>query len=49
MKFIYSNGCLILLVYLCKNSKQLEVEVLDHLVVGQGKWVSLKERELGFV
>jgi DNA repair protein RadC len=25
------------------------VEVLDHLVIGQGKWVSLKERGLGFV
>jgi DNA repair protein RadC len=24
------------------------VEVLDHLVIGQGKWVSLKERGLGF-
>ena len=28
--------------------KLLEVEVLDHLVIGQGKWVSLKERGLGF-
>ena len=26
----------------------LDIEVLDHLVVGQGKWVSLKERGLGF-
>ena len=26
----------------------LDVEVLDHLVIGQGKWVSLKERGLGF-
>jgi DNA repair protein RadC len=25
------------------------VDVLDHLVIGQGKWVSLKERGLGFV
>jgi len=24
------------------------VEVLDHLVIGHGKWVSLKERGLGF-
>jgi DNA repair protein RadC len=29
--------------------KLLDVEVLDHLVIGQGKWVSLKERGLGFV
>ena len=28
--------------------KLLDVEVLDHLVVGGGKWVSLKERHLGF-
>lgn len=29
--------------------KLLDVEVLDHLVIGQSKWVSLKERGLGFV
>lgn len=28
--------------------KLLDVDVLDHLVIGQGKWVSLKERGLGF-
>ena len=28
--------------------KLLDVEVLDHLVIGQGSWVSLKERGLGF-
>ena len=28
--------------------KLLDVEVLDHMVIGQGKWVSLKERGLGF-
>jgi len=28
--------------------KLLDVEVLDHLVIGQGKWVSLKESGLGF-
>ena len=28
--------------------KLLDVEVLDHLVIGQNKWVSLKERGLGF-
>jgi DNA repair protein RadC len=29
--------------------KLLNVDVLDHLVIGQGRWVSLKERGLGFV
>jgi len=29
--------------------KLLDIEVLDHMVIGQGKWVSLKERGLGFV
>jgi len=28
--------------------KMLDIEVLDHLVIGAGKWVSLKERGLGF-
>jgi DNA repair protein RadC len=28
--------------------KLLEVDVLDHLVIGQGKWVSLREHGLGF-
>ncbi|MBV6393150.1 MAG: hypothetical protein KPEEDBHJ_02386 [Anaerolineales bacterium] len=28
--------------------KLLDIDVLDHLVIGQGKWVSLKERGLGF-
>jgi len=29
--------------------KLLDIEMLDHLAIGQGKWVSLKERGLGFV
>ena len=29
--------------------KLLDVEVLDHMVIGHGHWVSLKERGLGFV
>ena len=29
--------------------KLLDVDVLDHLVIGQGRWVSLKERGLGFL
>lgn len=28
--------------------KLLDIELLDHLVIGQGKWISLKERGLGF-
>ncbi len=28
--------------------KLLGIEVLDHLVIGQGRWVSLRERGLGF-
>lgn len=28
--------------------KMLDVDVLDHLVIGQVRWVSLKERGLGF-
>lgn len=28
--------------------KLLDVDILDHLVIGNGKWVSLKERGLGF-
>jgi len=28
--------------------KLLDVQVLDHLVIGQGRWISLRERGLGF-
>ncbi len=28
--------------------KLMDVDVLDHLVIGQGRYVSLKERGLGF-
>ena len=28
--------------------KLLDIEVLDHLVIGQGRFVSLKDRGLGF-
>ncbi len=28
--------------------KLLDVSLLDHLIIGQGRWVSLKERNLGF-
>jgi len=28
--------------------KLLSIDVLDHLIIGQGRWVSLKERGLGF-
>jgi len=26
----------------------LDIEVLDHLIVGQGRYVSMRERGLGF-
>jgi DNA repair protein RadC len=29
--------------------KLLSVDVLDHIVIGQGRWMSLKERGLGFM
>jgi DNA repair protein RadC len=29
-------------------AKLLDVDVLDHMVIGQGRWVSMKERGLGF-
>ena len=28
--------------------KLLDIDCLDHLVIGRGRWVSLKERGLGF-
>lgn len=28
--------------------KLMDIDVLDHLVIGAGRWVSLKERGLGF-
>ena len=28
--------------------KLLDVDCLDHLIIGRGRWVSLKERGLGF-
>ena len=28
--------------------KLLDTEVLDHIILGKGKWVSLRERGLGF-
>jgi DNA repair protein RadC len=28
--------------------KLLDCEVLDHLIIGQGKWISLREKGLGF-
>ncbi len=33
---------------LVQAGRLLDVDVLDHLVIGQGRWVSLKERGLGF-
>lgn len=31
-----------------QSGKLLDIDVLDHLVIGQPKWVSMKERGLGF-
>jgi DNA repair protein RadC len=28
--------------------KLLDIDVLDHLTIGQGKWISMRERNLGF-
>jgi DNA repair protein RadC len=28
--------------------KLLNIDVLDHLIIGQGRYISLKERGLGF-
>jgi len=28
--------------------KLLDVDVLDHMIIGQGRWISMKERGLGF-
>lgn len=28
--------------------KLLEIQVLDHIIIGHGRWISLKERGLGF-
>ncbi|MBC8161693.1 MAG: DNA repair protein RadC [Roseiflexaceae bacterium] len=33
---------------ICDAGAMLDVEVLDHLVIGKGRYVSLKERGLGF-
>jgi DNA repair protein RadC len=34
--------------HLVAAGKILDIEVLDHLIIGQNKFVSLKERGLGF-
>ena len=31
-----------------KAGEMLSVDVLDHIVIGKGRYVSLKERDLGF-
>jgi DNA repair protein RadC len=33
---------------LVKAGKLLDIAVLDHLIIGQGEWVSMRERNLGF-
>lgn len=34
--------------HIVEAAKLLDVEVLDHLVIGRGRWFSMKERGLGF-
>ena len=34
--------------HLVDAGKLLEVDLLDHLVIGQGRWISMRERGLGF-
>jgi DNA repair protein RadC len=34
---------------LVEAGKMLDIEVLDHLIIGQQRFVSLRERGLGFV
>lgn len=33
---------------LVEAGRLMDIEVLDHVVIGQGRWVSMKERGLGF-
>jgi DNA repair protein RadC len=33
---------------ICKAGNLLGIELLDHLIIGDGRWLSLKERQLGF-
>jgi DNA repair protein RadC len=33
---------------LVQAGKLLGVDVLDHLIIGQGRWISMRERRLGF-
>ena len=33
---------------LVQAGKNLDIELLDHVVIGRGRWVSMKERGLGF-
>jgi len=34
--------------HLVDAGKLLEIDLLDHLVIGQGRWISMRERGLGF-
>ena len=33
---------------LVEAGKLLQIELLDHLVIGQGAWLSMRERQLGW-
>ncbi|MCC6315534.1 MAG: DNA repair protein RadC [Thermomicrobiales bacterium] len=43
-----SSADVALTVEICRAGALLDVELLDHLVIGQGKWVSLRRLGLGF-
>jgi DNA repair protein RadC len=31
-----------------QSGKLMDIDVLDHLIIGRGKWISLKEKQMGF-
>jgi DNA repair protein RadC len=33
---------------LIQAGKLLDIQILDHIIMGHGRWISLKERGLGF-
>ena len=43
-----NNDDVALTLGLIEAGKLLDIQILDHLVIGQGRFVSLKERRLAF-
>ena len=43
-----SNDDIVMTKQAVEAGKLLDVEVLDHVIIGQGRYVSLKEQGLGF-